>query len=280
MKITMPNGFIFEGTQAEYDVFMATLEAQSKALDEAKEQPEETIEFEGEQYRKVDRKAQAGDVVIISKDDGRLPDWFTVGKSYKVTSKNGRTVIFDDVGDWASVYFRTFGRTPETVDVYEKVEAEYVPQEGDIVVVTANTNASRNEVGDVGKIHLLSLTGTKGAWVNVPQRPLTHGANGNFTLLEEFRKATPAEVEAYEKAVADAKESEKWAKIGRKVGEFKVGDVVEITRYQYGAKVGEIVKVDRIDDNGVHYPHHEGSFGFGADFDAIKLVAPVESTLN
>ena len=65
MKITMPNGFIFEGTQAEYESFLAFAETQ-----QAEETPKssDTITFEGEQYRKVDRKAQAGDVVVFRKN--------------------------------------------------------------------------------------------------------------------------------------------------------------------------------------------------------------------
>lgn len=188
---------------------------------------EETIEFEGATYRKVDREAREGDVVIL-KDTGG--DLFKVGKKYKVVKG---VQIADDDGDLFDLYRSKLRRTRETVDVYEPIEqAQYVPQEGDIVVVTANTSSSRNKVGDIGKIGILTSID---ATVDVPQRPLVDGANGNWTKLHEFRKATPAEVEAYEQAVlANEKTAHK--------ASFAVGDYVKVVKSHVGNE-GAILRI-------------------------------------
>lgn len=76
----------------------------------------------------------------------------------------------------------------------------------------------------------------------------------------------------------------KWAKIGRKVGEFRKGDIVRVLAHDGGRKIGEI---GTIEDAGIL---REGGIGirFGdGQFIAIcystedaELVAPVESTLK
>lgn len=90
------------------------------------------IEFEGQQYRKVDRKVRKDDIFIITKDNGKLPSWFTVGKRYKALAPKGcytseARVIADD-GDDLPIYNEGCGRTLETVDVYELIEEGLNPQ--------------------------------------------------------------------------------------------------------------------------------------------------------
>lgn len=77
---------------------------------------EEIIEFEGNQYRKVDREAREGDVIIARESDSLtiLPN-----TPYKVTGKGYKG---PEVSDEAWVYETTKGRTLETVDVYEPIE--------------------------------------------------------------------------------------------------------------------------------------------------------------
>lgn len=272
MKITMNNGITFEGTQAEYEEFLAYAERKI-AEDEAKEaQVEETIEFEGATYRKVEREARESDVVIIRNGTG---EWFMDGVPYKVL----QGILINSVHSSGKmeVYKAAVNRTRETVDVYEPIEqAKYVPQEGDIVVIVKSEHGSRNGVGDIGKVSDVSPINFA---VDVPQKPCTSNARGNKHEAYEVRKATPAEVEKYEQAVKDAEIAEKWAKIGRKPNEFKKGDIAEVVEYNSGHKVGTIVEI-------THLAGRDGDFrakALGSTFyykpQRLKLIAPVESTV-
>ncbi|MCD9024355.1 hypothetical protein [Cohnella silvisoli] len=79
----------------------------------------------------------------------------------------------------------------------------------------------------------------------------------------------------------EARETAKWAAIGRKVNEYKSGDVVEITQDQYGDKVGTITEVSRLrDEGGVYLKAIRSSGSYVASFDAIKLVTPVEQRFD
>lgn len=153
MKITLTNGIVIEGTQEELAEYIALSEDFAKvdscnACEDAccQEDEAETIEFEGAQYRKVDREAREGDVVIITHNNGLLPSWYTLGRKYKVI-EGGQ--IFDNDGDVQGVYSEDCGRTRETIDVYEPVlsaeEAKWAKigrkvnefKKGDVVQVEA-----------------------------------------------------------------------------------------------------------------------------------------------
>lgn len=232
---------------------------------------EETIEFEGATYRKVEREAREGDVVIFRKNTSFCA---SNNKPYLVTEViEGAPKFYD--GSRFSVYFGTYGRTRETVDVYE---AKYVPQEGDIVVVTGNTSGSCNAVGDIGK---LSDVSSYDAMVNVPDKPGGRKLNGNWHKFGDFRKATPAEVEKYEQAVKDAEIASKWTKIGRKPNEFKKGDVVRVlgvcSGHEIAGQLGEIVIADGSDQPRVRAVYEDELIEL---WTRVELVAPVESIFN
>lgn len=75
------------------------------------------IEFEGKQYKKVDREAREGDVVIFNDvADSRA---FRIKKPYKVLE--GLSVNGGSGYGHFSVYTNVYNRTPETVDVYELI---------------------------------------------------------------------------------------------------------------------------------------------------------------
>lgn len=238
---------------------------------------EETIEFEGGTYRKVEREAREGDVVI---SNAKSSSFVTKGKPYKVTSSDGDLILNGGTSLAISLY--NVGRTRETVDVYEPVEqAKYVPQEGDIVVITANRHGSRNVVGDIGKITKVKSYGIN---VEVPSKPDSPKVNGNTHTNDEVRKATPAEVEKYEQAVKDAEVADKWAKIGRKPNEFKKGDVVRVVeRLSSDFAVGTlgIVMRDELDDCCRPTTKAITTDGKLLSFHPrVELVAPVESLFN
>lgn len=83
---------------------------------------EDIIEFEGAKYRKVDREAREGDVVVLN--DVGDSHYFETNKPYKVqrdTYING-VRKFSGHKEAHPVYVKQHNRTPETVDVYEVIK--------------------------------------------------------------------------------------------------------------------------------------------------------------
>lgn len=78
---------------------------------------EDIIEFEGQQYCKVDRVAREGDVVISSAMTSFLVE---KGKPYKVSCFGRDLVLNKETSNIVALY--NVGRTPETVNVYELIK--------------------------------------------------------------------------------------------------------------------------------------------------------------
>ncbi|QIG62574.1 hypothetical protein [Sporosarcina phage Lietuvens] len=160
-----------------------------------------TITHKGKEYKQVERKANECDVVVFTDSD--VP-YITVGKTYNTVARGAQSNLgfYDDMGDDILLYHSN-RRTESNVLVYEPI-APPKPKAGDIVVITANTNSSRNKVGDIGVIVADEYDSEHTVRVSVKGR----SRYGNFTRHDEMRLATPAEREQYEaavKAVEDAK---------------------------------------------------------------------------
>ncbi|GGP13488.1 hypothetical protein [Oceanobacillus neutriphilus] len=99
-------------------------------------------------------------------------------------------------------------------------EKGYIPQEGDIVVITGNTNGSRNKIGDIGKVGEIDIHDAR---VFVAGRPTM----ANWTLFDEMRPATDEEKAKYlgrTEEVASAQSEEN----SSPYGEISVGDKVKV----------------------------------------------------
>src|SRR5690606_15090443 len=99
---------------------------------------------------------------------------------------------------------------------------------------------------------------------------------GNSYQVESkhFRKATDEEV-AQAKAEHERKQAEqKWAKIGRKPGEFKKGDIVRVIKCTGAHEIVELVE-----DGAEMYRDGEG-LKFAGEPEWFELVAPVESRVD
>ena len=81
---------------------------------------EDIIEFEGKQYKKVDREAQDGDVIVFTESE---VGFVTAGKTYKAIGRH----FVDDDGDEINIYHGMANGSTETVDVYELMDG-YNPQ--------------------------------------------------------------------------------------------------------------------------------------------------------
>lgn len=260
MKITMNNGITFEGTQAEYEEFLAYAERKI-AEDEAKEaQVEETIEFEGATYRKVEREARQGDVVVLTGDD--LPRWFTKGKAYKIIV--GPYIGKCDEGhEDYKVYDAKYGRTRETVDVYEPIEQ-----------AKKEASEPKLKAGDYVKFKR-SISDTK---ANKPYLIEYYAERGELAFRDDAGDwCSIAHTGEYE--ILSAEEA-KWAKIGRKVNEFKEGDVVRVVAHAGGKCVGEIGLIEDagiIGEGGVGVRCGENYAAICWKGESVELLAPVES---
>src|SRR5699024_2329205 len=114
-----------------------------------------------------------------------------------------------------------------------ETEQERKPVEGDIVVITDNTNGSTNEVGDIGIV--TDIIGDLGSPC-VKVRGRKHGFGYNHTKYSDMRIATKEEQAEYyrkekaenlEKIEVNARELS-FFRAGRDVGEHKKGDIVRV----------------------------------------------------
>lgn len=90
-----------------------------EALTAAASSVEDIIEFEGAQYKKVDREAREGDVAILREPAEQTP-YVKNDMPYKVVrGYNGKPYLISSTA--AYLYDGHFGCTSETVDVYELI---------------------------------------------------------------------------------------------------------------------------------------------------------------
>jgi hypothetical protein len=173
------------------------------------------------EYRKVTgRRPRVGDFVKYNSDND--DDDITVGKFYEVVSVDydGDPRFIDDEG------YRTYAADYENWDLYEKVGAEdesIALSVGDYAKITEDIYEYK--VGDIVKIisKESNLYYFRVKFVNVTGKSRCDGQTYGFIDRSFATKATEEEVA---EANAKAKEAERWAAIGRKPNEFKVGDAV------------------------------------------------------
>jgi hypothetical protein len=254
--LDMVNG---EPIRIEYDGIVYDLVPKIGGYDEhgnVKEAPK----FEVGDYAKVIEPGYCGDI--------------EVGSIVKITNPK------DDDGHYQVELLDGSDYDWFADDQLEKVAEEEIAQAkakfevGDYVKVLASDNGFA-EKGDIAKITEIDES------CSIPYKlELIGGEYGGWQDEETIIKATDEEV-AQAKAKAERKREEaRWAKIGRKPGEFKKGDIV---RYLGGAptKKGELVevyedtsgtttKIKWVDDYGVCTERN----------DDLELVTPVEQRFD
>ena len=261
MKITLKDGSVFEGTAQEY----AELVKLGEGI--ARTEEGEVPNFEVGDY--VVALPSADENYSITTTEMQLGEIRDVKDDYidiKIVAHSTRKGYTGDTLSVESKHFRK--ATDEEV---AKIKNEYIPKEGDIVVITGNTNGSINKVGDIGRVS--ERLGNKGVQVRVPGKP--NGLfGGNYTRFDEMRPATEEEKKQYEQA-------EKFAKLGRKPGEFKKGDIVRVKWLLGKGDVDEIAEIKSGPEGvgcGGNYKLNDGNKeSLGED---LELIAPVESRVD
>ncbi len=244
-------------TLAEVSNKVDALEKRVSALEGAGK-PAQEIEYDGEEYALVNRRAQSGDVVILTTNRN---SYFTEGKAYGPVSES--LEIEDNDGDYLDVYNSDFGRTETNVLVYEPVKAATEKLKvGDYVKATGGgpytVTDERMTLGKVVEDTYLSGNITVEV-VKHGERPSTIGRT-YFVSSRYFRKATDEEIEEATRP--------------------KTGDIVVITENTSSSRnaVGDIGKVGKTTgyDAIVDVPGKTEGNGNWTLFSEMRLATPVE----
>ncbi|GJI62613.1 hypothetical protein [Bacillus velezensis] len=264
-----------------------------------------------EEYYEIDRFDSSRDPWITDDDgdeyDASNRDFVFYRKVSAVTAEAERL----KVGDYAKVVREEWGHLFDTDDVIELIEEGYTPNfkarrllDGEVWCVATSevVRATDEEVAEAkdaaarakfkrgDKVRLLSgggdypLSGFENDKIyEVLYNNFNHPKGKRIRIAdstERFGYATPDQLEILseeEAAEIERKQAEeaKWAKIGRKVGEYKNGDVV---RYDYGDnEICEVV--DDTEEGRVGVQTKE--YGICREKPAnLRLITPVEARFD
>jgi hypothetical protein len=256
------------------------------------------IVHEGKKYRKVERNANVGDLIMIV---SAIKENYPVGAIGKCT----RNDEFDDGSIDTTLSFPG----SETSGFIDTVYAKYVVLEpvgaADLYALESELAAMKAKVAEMerqlaeAKVADRLKVGDYAVVLKAPGRleigdlvEITHEDAGGFDYnarrvldgrtevfqADELRRATDEEVAEAQRKLAEKENAEKWAAIGRKPGEFKVGDVAR-PHSMPELGLAEVVEIDG-DYIRVKYADETG-YGTCRDHKTFHtLVAPVESVVN
>ncbi|MEK4132076.1 hypothetical protein NSQ93_00145 [Bacillus sp. FSL W8-0445] len=217
------------------------------------------------EYVRIDKgEAKSGDYV---KFDEAPNGFLTAGKYYEIefVDDYGDPIIIDDDGYDLDTHGEVF-------EVYRKVGAtEPKPERlkvGDYAKVVGTARNGCCDRGDIVKI-------TEDDDSAVPFKLAF--VNGEYAGWEDEKslvRATDEEVAEAKRKQAEVKECKRWAAIGREVGEYKVGDIVQ---YLYDGEICEVVAVGEDGRVKVATQNHGNCT---ENQSSIELIAPVEARFD
>lgn len=215
------------------------------------------IAYEGVEYERVEGEAEVGDLVL----NGRIHPDLTADGFYEVIREEvtGWVSVKDDIGDYHS---RVLGITKTAVFRKKHVRLKV----GDYAKVAGAEDLDGIDEGDI-------------VWVTDDSKddepyliiPIAKRRKALWVREETLVPATDAEITAAKEA--KAQRTTKWAKIGRKVDEYKVGDIVAYV------EDGEICEVGLVDDDKVGCLTKQ--YGICREWpNKITLITPVEARFD
>lgn len=250
------------------------------------------VSYDGAEYTVATGDAKVGDLVLCVNESS----FFTEGAFYLTQDvyEGGGPRMKDDEDDYfglqedAYVLFRKISAqtTPTIEERVEELEAEVAQLKalkpkfsvGDYVKIV------KSYVGYEGEIAKITGVGEYSTAKGIAEFEIEHipKKNGLFAVTaDQIVKATDDEVTM---AKEKAEEIHKWAKIGRKVNEFKKGDVVRVLAHARGRKVGEIGTVENsgtVGADGIGIRFGDGAFvGICRKGDNAELIAPVDARFD
>ncbi|WP_339168777.1 hypothetical protein MKY61_19985 [Bacillus sp. FSL M8-0315] len=221
-------------------------------------------EAKTEYVRIAKSEAKAGDFV---KFDEAPFEYLTAGKFYRIYRVDGcgDPRIQDDEGDDFDTYGFDF-------EVYRKVSAaEPKPERlkvGDYVKVVGNESGHYAEIDE---IVLVKRDDKDFAPFHCEK---LNGNEAGIFYEDELVRATDEEVAEAKRKQAEVKECKRWAAIGREVGEYKVGDIVQ---HLYDGEICEVVAVGEDGSVKVATQNHGNCT---ENQSSIELIAPVEARFD
>lgn len=251
------------------------------------------VAYGGAEYERVEGEAQKGDLVLIK--DGW--SFATQGKFYVSVGidEDGDAQIIDNDGDTISNDRSTYdlfrkvaaSTSPSVEERVAKVEGEIESLKSDVASLkgVAAPKPERLKVGDYAKVvqeghrqngEIIILRDSGSEWSDAfPFRSeRLDGTTGDIFGHRNLVRATDEEVAEAKRAAAERK---KWAQIGREVGDYKEGDIVNnVGSAKCG--LGEIVGND-CGDFWVNYSDPTYRICLEAS-DIIELVTPVEARFD
>jgi hypothetical protein len=264
---------------------MAKLES-VKILDMINGEPTR-VEYNGTVYEKTEDGAKAGDLVRVVDKDGI--GYVTQGGFYEIYIDDDDDLVFgDDDGD-ERVYclnddaletFRKVNETKANADLVERLaELERRLEVLEERTATKDESAPKFEVGDYAKVIEPGYCGDikVGSIVRIT-KPKDDDGHYRVELLDGSDYDYFADGQL-EKVTEEEFAQIRWAKIGRKPGEFKKGDIIRVKRSNAGlpiGTIGEIIGIDNDGDldvsNGVNSRYH-GTY-------QVELIVPVEQRFD
>lgn len=230
------------------------------------------------EYREVKRKANVGERIRIV-STWLAGSYYKIGDEFmaaEVNYKGGVTVTLPD------------GATPYISYQHE----EYVVLEPIEVAAAKRALDPRSQFAVGDKVRLVSggrdfpLFGFDNGKVYEVTDPTAENNGGDRVKIKQTGGAGYALPSQLVKVTAEEiAEAAKWTAIGRKVGELKAGDIVEVTgEGAAGLRIGHIDKVSSVDSDGdVYFEGTSNKYGAPTSFYLrrnIKLVTPVEQRFD
>lgn len=270
-KITLQDGTVIEGTIEEFAQMGVKFPGGEVVAEE-----QDVISHKGVEYKRVDRKARKGDVVVFTENESAcLKNGVTYGP---VGLNNLKPKIVGGDGDSYSVYFDYMNRTESNVKVYEPVAKEQPLKVGDYAKIVGKdkTRIDRGSHGFnegetvklVRELHNRSGFECESLTCNASAAP--------YVSTPDLVRATDEEVAKAKRQQAEQVETERWTKIGRKPNEFKQGDIVRGERYNNTSVkfFGEVENANNDDNATVQGVRtYDGKYHAAKN---VELITPVE----
>lgn len=225
------------------------------------------MEYRGDYYKESEAKASAGDIVLTS-ENGDYWGFVKNDSFYKVlhVDSDGVYSIVDENNDIG------FIGEEDTVSVFKKVQSDCEEEKQE---QQQPASTPKFKIGDkavvIGNNNVLDPPYVKiGTVVTVTEPRDTEGRYGAIEEVQLYSRWY------MENDLRPATESDlKWAEIGRRVGEYREGDVVRVIRDSSGHRVGAIGVVSKINKHVLVDVHGQNFWE-----EVVELVAPVESVVN
>lgn len=202
-----------------------------------------------------DGYAGAGDIVTLHSNDGGCYDF--------------KVVKLSDTGDYT--LFNRGDLVKATDEEVAEAKAKLAPKfnVGDYVKIIYAGEYGGVDVGEIGKV----VEGFGGHSKHRVDK--LDGSNHDYFTADKIEKVSAEEVAKIE---AEAKLAEQFAKLGRKPGEIKKGDVVIVTSSEGEHSVGTI-GFAREDGDTYSCATVANGISLGV-WSSVELIAPVESRVD